>query len=204
MFSTLELDELRTAIKTYMSEYRYNHTLGVEKSAVSLGNVFLPKSIPELRAAALLHDITKEIAIDEQLKLLYLSGFSLTDEDIATLPALHSFSAVPLIKNKFPYFATDNILSSVAHHTLGAEDISLFDKIIFLSDYIEDGRMHDNCIKTAEFVRNNIKPEKTLEENIKYLNQAIVMAVDFTIATVIKRNEKPHSLTLAMKSSLLR
>ena len=202
MFSEVELNKLRADIRSYMSEYRYKHTLGVERAAIELGNVFLPQSLPELRAAALLHDITKELSLDEQMKLIDVSDLTVTDEDRRTLPALHSFSAVPFIKEHFTHFATENILSAVAHHTLGAENISLFDKIIFLADYIEDGRVHESCIKTAKFVKNNLSLGQKLSENIKVLNKAIIMAVDFTVATVKSKNNIPHSRTLTMRSGI--
>ena len=202
MFSTFEINELRIAVRSYMSEYRYNHTLGVERAASALGSILLPESLSELQAAALLHDVTKELSIDEQLILLDSSGTILTDEDKATLPAIHSFSAVPFIRMNFPRFATENILSSVSHHTLGAEKLSLFDKIIFISDFIEDGRAYTGCIKTAELVRNSIKPENTPDENMFSLDQAIVMALDFTISSVISKNQRPHSASLAMRHSL--
>lgn len=202
MFSEFELDKLRREIRTYMSEYRYKHTLGVERAAIELGNVFLPKSLPELRVAALLHDITKELSLDEQMKLIDFSDLSITDEDRRTLPALHSFSAVPFIKEHFAHFATENVLSAVAHHTLGAENISLFDKIIFLADYIEDGRVHDSCIRTAQYVKSNLSLGRALSENTEVLNKAIIMAVDFTVAAVKSKNSTPHSRTVIMRSGL--
>ena len=54
------LDALRERVKGTMSEKRFAHTAAVERMVVRLGELYCPELIPELRAAALLHDITKE------------------------------------------------------------------------------------------------------------------------------------------------
>ena len=53
------LAELRERVKPYLTDKRYLHTLAVEEEAAALGSVYLPSDINRLRAAALLHDITK-------------------------------------------------------------------------------------------------------------------------------------------------
>lgn len=202
MLSELELNKLRENIKRHMGSHRYEHTLGVEKAAMFLGSILLPERISELRAAALLHDVTKELSYDEQFSLLSTESFELSDEDKATLPALHSFSAVPFIKANYADYASDDILSAVFNHTLGAEDITLFDKIVFISDFIEDGRTYNSCMTTARFLKENIKQENTLDENIDFLNQAILMAIDATVSSVLRKNQTPHSRSIAMKNNL--
>ena len=132
IFSEIKLSELREKLKLLLSAKRFSHTIGVEKCAAAIGAVLMPDSIEELRAAALLHDVAKEICIDEQLELLRESKFPLTDEDAATAGVIHSFTAPLIIKRDFPDFANDNILSSVEKHTVGAESMSVFDKIIFI------------------------------------------------------------------------
>ena len=202
MFSEIQLNELRNDVKQYMSAHRYMHTLGVENAAIFLGEMLLPARVSDLRVAALLHDITKEMSYDEQFSLLASYGFALSEEDRAALPALHSFSAAPFIRLRFAEYATDDILSSVFNHTLGTENITLFDKIIFIADFIEDGRTYDTCIATAEFMRKNIVSENTFDQNLYFLNKGILMSIDATVSSVLKKNQIPHSRTLAMKKQI--
>ena len=54
---------------------RYLHTLAVEEEAARLGELFLPDRINALRAAALLHDITKRDDLEKQLQ--YCSEFGI-------------------------------------------------------------------------------------------------------------------------------
>ena len=76
-----------------MSEKRFSHTLGVERCAERLGRLVLSERINELRAAALLHDISKEIPIDIQFEILEKNKFPLTDEDRTTVGVIRSFTA---------------------------------------------------------------------------------------------------------------
>ena len=43
-------------VERRISDKRFLHTKGVEEEIVRLGEIYLPDKIPELRAAALLHD----------------------------------------------------------------------------------------------------------------------------------------------------
>ena len=63
------LSELRERVRPYMNEKRFAHTLGVERECVALGSILLPEKVNDLRAAALLHDITKMLSLEKQLKL---------------------------------------------------------------------------------------------------------------------------------------
>ena len=62
-------DYIRSFIKNIQGEKRYKHTLGVEKEAYILGKMFLPDKCDKLALAGLLHDITKNMSLEEHLKL---------------------------------------------------------------------------------------------------------------------------------------
>ena len=203
-FTDSSLINLRNRIREYVGDHRYKHILGVEKAAAYLGEIFLPEKVSEIRAAALLHDVSKEIPVNEQLKILKENGIELTDEDLRTAPALHSFSAVPVIKDRFPEFATEEILNAVRKHTLGSSDMTIFDKIIFIADFTEEGRTYDGCVKTAEYIRDNITKNTTIKQNAYYLDKAIIMAIDFTVESILQKNQTVHSSTIATRNALMK
>ena len=64
------LTHLRNRVSTKMSKKRFIHTLGVEDTANELGEIFLSNKVTELRAAALLHDVAKELPTNELENLL--------------------------------------------------------------------------------------------------------------------------------------
>ena len=69
MITEQMLDTLRQRVSEGMSPKRFNHTAEVEKMAAYLGELYAPDKVDVLRAAALLHDVTKEYSTDRQLQI---------------------------------------------------------------------------------------------------------------------------------------
>lgn len=190
---------LRHEIKQRLSEKRYKHTLGVEKMARALGEILIPDKIDELSAAALLHDIAKEMTCEDHLRLISESCISYSEDDLATIPALHSFAAAPLVQRDFPEYATKDVLSAVTNHTLGVRNMTIFDEIIFISDYAEEGRTYYCCIEVNRYLFDNLSADKSYEENIKILHEASLKAVRSTISSLRARNEKINDRTMLLE-----
>ena len=73
-FGEADLTALRETVREQMSPKRFHHTAAVEDMAVRLATLYCPEEIPALRAAALLHDITKEYDIPTHMALLTEAG----------------------------------------------------------------------------------------------------------------------------------
>ena len=195
IFDKASLDTLRKAIKSRMSDKRYIHTIGVEKMALALGQILIPEKLGELSCAALLHDVAKELPYEEHIALLKNSQVYYTEDDLLSKPALHSIAAVPLIERDFPEYATTDILSAVANHTLGAPDMSVFDEIIFISDYSEEGRTYPVCIDVRNLLLDGIREDKSTEENMSILHRASLRATVSTVESLTRRNETINKKT---------
>ena len=65
-----KLKQLSESVFSKISEKRAKHTLGVAKCAVYLSEAVLPDKVEDVCAAAILHDVTKELSDSEQIKLL--------------------------------------------------------------------------------------------------------------------------------------
>ena len=200
IFNESMIGSLRLTVKNKLSEKRYIHTIGVQEMAKHIGNIILPERVDELCVAALLHDITKELTHEQQLKLLDGTDIALSNEDLDTAPALHSISAIPFIRATYPEYVTPDILSSVLNHTLGKDNMSVFDEIIFISDYIEIGRTYPSCIEVRDYLLSNINLEKSYDNNLNFLHKATLMAIEYTISSLKKRGEKIHSKTYLTKA----
>ena len=202
IFDDNTISSLRYEVKQRLSEKRYKHTLGVEKMARALGEILIPEKIDELSVAALLHDIAKEMTYEDHLKLISESSISYSDDDLATRPALHSFAATPVVQRDFPEYATKDILSAVTNHTLGAPNMSIFDEIIFISDYAEEGRTYYSCIEVNRNLFDNLRSYKSYDENIRILHEASLKAVRSTISSLSVRKEKINARTMLTKQYL--
>jgi len=201
-FSNQEIERLTGEIKSRLSEPRYLHTLGVARAAKRLSELCLPSHSAEAVVAALLHDVTKELSTEEQKRIIKEELVFIDREDENTPAVLHSFTAPTGIKRDFQEFATDNVLSSVFFHTMGSPDMSVFDEIIFLADFIEETRTYPSSVSVRNFVFENMKHGKQ-EENIKILHKACVMSIDFTTEH-LKKNKKPiNSKNVLTRNALL-
>lgn len=195
------LDKIRKFLSESLSKHRYTHTLGVEETAAKLGEVFLPDKLSEIRAAALLHDVSKEYSAAEHLELLK-NNENITSDDYDTEAAYHAFSAPEVIKRKFPECATDDILSAAFKHTTGDCDMSLFDKIIFISDYIEPGRTYYQCTILREKLLSDLVSAKDAGERLNCLDSAVLTALDNTIRAISERGGVLNKRTLLAKKKI--
>ncbi|MBN2604674.1 MAG: bis(5'-nucleosyl)-tetraphosphatase (symmetrical) YqeK [Bacilli bacterium] len=148
-------------------ENRLNHILGVRDTALKLG-IKYHADLEKLETAALLHDITKYYSNEKNIEIIR-SNFSNHEEILREfdLPILHSFSAY--VVAKVEYGVTDiDILDAILNHTIGKENMSIYEKIIFISDYIEPNRTYSSCIKVRSLVEES-------------LDLAVYTAIDDTI-----------------------
>lgn len=176
------LDALREKVRPYMKESRYVHALGVESECEALGELLLPDRKMKLRAAALLHDITKRLTPDEQKKFCDENGISY-DKSYLMSPALfHAKTGAYVAKRDFPEFTDGEILSAIRYHTTGRRGMTLFESIVYLADYIEPNRTFDNCVSLRKFFWDGISSGADAEKTFRL---AMIKSFDMTISDAL-------------------
>ena len=202
-FTDSQIEELRLEVGKRLSEKRFSHTLGVEKTAAFIGEKIIPESVDLLRVAALLHDISKEYSEAEYLELVKKHNLPFTDEDRKTPALWHSITAPGVVIDEFPAFADGQVLSAVYNHTVGAPDMSVFDEVIFLSDYIEEGRKYKGCINLRERFLSELSKAQSVDAAVDILHRAVVSSIDNTIDALSFRGESCHGRTKATREAIL-
>lgn len=188
------LSALRSKIEGKMSEKRFCHTAEVEKMAARLGELYAPERIMTLRAAALLHDITKEYKTDRHILICAERGLEVTKADICAPKTFHARTAAALIPELYPEFADNEIISAVRWHTTGRAGMTVCEKLVYLADYIDMSRTFEDCVKLREYFFL-AEPEKMdAEERLLHLSDTLILSFDMTIrglladGTVISRD----------------
>ncbi|RDX02821.1 bis(5'-nucleosyl)-tetraphosphatase (symmetrical) YqeK [Listeria kieliensis] len=130
-------EEMLEKIKQAMPEKRFQHTLGVEKTAILYAEIY-GESTEKASVAALLHDYAKYYPDDQAEKLIRSEKM-----DPRLLEYSHALWHAPvgayLAKHEFG--VTDaEILEAIRVHTTGSAKMNKLDKILFLADYTEPGR----------------------------------------------------------------
>ncbi len=197
MFSDSQISELIEKIRPRLSEKRYIHTLGVRDAAVKIASFFGDIDISEISAAALLHDITKEYSLAEQKNMLLSHEKSISEDNLRSEAVLHSLTAPYAVISDFSTYATENVLSAVRYHTLGDKKMSIFDEIVFLADYVEDGRMYQSCIDVRLTLYKALQKATSERECLSALHTATVAALSYTVSSLEKRRAPIHPKTIA-------
>ena len=197
IFSAEILNELRNTVGTRLTDKRYHHTLGVEKAAVKIAKSCGYDDTSEISAAALLHDISKEYSEAEVERIISDFNISLSESDKAAPQVIHAITAPFVILRDFPQFATDTVLSAVRKHTVADEQMSLCDEIIFVADYIEDGRTYSQCVQTRERLYQAFAASKTTDECRSVLHIAVYTALSNTITALSNKGWHIHEKSMA-------
>ncbi len=114
----MTLNEISQKLKDTLSPSRYQHSLGVAQTAVLLAEHYQSVFPEQAKLAGLLHDCAK--------------------------PFSDALGHAPLgakIARENYGIEDPEILSAIASHTTGRPGMSELEKIIFIADYIEPGRM---------------------------------------------------------------
>ncbi len=132
-------DALIAEIEAYVEDnlkedsFRLSHIKNVKKAAIRLGSVY-HADIPSLIVASYLHDAVKNVEIED----FDIATSMIYDEDIPAA-CRHAYMAAFIAERKFGITNID-ILNAIRYHCTGRKEMSLVEKIIFVSDFIEEGR----------------------------------------------------------------
>ncbi len=194
------LIDLRSQVRCSMSEKRYLHTLGVEREIVRLAEIFSPRDIMMLRAAALLHDLTKEYTDEQQLAILSEHGYDVEYYKMQSRKTYHALTAALCIPDMFPAYSSAELLRSVKLHTTGSEDMTIHDKLLYLADYIEDTRTFEDCVMLRKFFWNGID---SCGDKLLHLDKTLLLSFDMTIKDLIEEKKVIADSTFRARNSLL-
>lgn len=202
-FCDASLDSLRESLATLMSPKRYEHTCAVERMVVRLGELYCPERIPELRAAALLHDLTKEESLEKQLQLCREFGIMVRPEDRLAPKTFHAKTAAEWIKRDFPEYATDTVVLAVRWHTTGHADMTLCEKLLYLADYIDDSRKFPDCVRLRDYFFG-ARPESMNETDRRaHLRDTLILSYDMTMRNLLAEGVTISLDTLEARNSLI-
>ena len=201
------LDDVRTGLcELYegglMSEKRYRHTLEVEKMAARLGEILAPEKISVLRAAGLLHDITKEYPVDMHILICAEHGLELTPLDLCAPKTLHARTAALRIPTDYPELAFREVIDCVRWHTTGHAGMSLCEKIVYLADYIDMSRKFEDCVRLRDYFFCEGLEEMTQSEKLAHLDDTLLISYDITIAGLIEKGAPISYDTISARNEL--
>lgn len=176
-----DLKKIRKAMEKELDPKRYEHTLGVAYTAASLAMCY-GADLNSALIAGMLHDCAKCLSNEKKISICKKHDLPINPAEEKNPFLLHAKVGSYLASKK--YGVTDpDILNAILNHTTGRPDMSLLEKIVWLSDYIEPGR------KQAP---NLPEIRRIAFEN---LDKALVMALENTLSYLKGGNMEIDSMT---------
>lgn len=182
----LKLQELRPVALSYLKAKRIAHVLGTEETAVKLAEKY-GADVDKARVAALLHDCTKRLTMEEQLALCEKYGIALDELEQRTLKLLHAKTGAALAREVFG--ADDEICNAILWHTTGKPDMTRLEKVIYLADFIEPNRSFPG----VEALRRTVWQD---------LDQGLLMGLSMTIEEMEEMGNPVHHNTIEARDYL--
>ena len=174
-------EKLRPTALSFLKHARIPHVLGTEQEAVRLALRY-GADVDRARTAALLHDCTKRLEMDEQLALCAQYGIELDELEQQALKLLHAKTGAAVARDRFG--VDDEIYSAIFWHTTGHADMTLLEKVIYLADYIEPTRSFPGvgALRAACY---------------EDLDKGLLIGLEMTVEEMKERGNPVHSATLA-------
>ena len=171
---------LREKVLEHLDEHRVAHVAGCESEAVRLAMHW--GEDPELAAeAGILHDITKSLSYNEQLQLCEKYGIINDNSELEAPKLLHAKTGAAMARELFG--VSDTVYEAIRWHTTGKPDMSLFEKILYLADYIEPTRDFEGIDELRELAFSD-------------LDGAMVLGLGMTIDEIRRSGREPYVDTL--------
>ena len=197
------LAALRESVMQGMSPKRFAHTLAVEEMIVRLCALFCSEHTAQMRAAALLHDVTKELGTDEQVALCRKYGLCVSDADMASPKTFHARTAAAKIECEMPAFNDSLIVNAVRWHTTGHADMTLTEKLLYLADYIDASRTFESCVMLRNFFFD-AQPEKLSDADRKeLLRKTLILSYDMTVKDLLESGKTVAVDTVEARNALI-
>jgi predicted HD superfamily hydrolase involved in NAD metabolism len=184
----MDYEHIVAELSKILSAKRLQHSIGVSKTAEKMAECFDCDKI-KARMAGILHDVAREVPVDELLSRAQAFGIVVNDMEKAEPILLHAPLAAKLAQKMFQIDDVE-ILQAIFLHTTGGPHMSSLDKIIYLADVIEPGRNGGGLEELRIMAYIN-------------LDKAMLMALDQSISYILDRGGLLHPATIEARNELL-
>ena len=132
------LIKMKKTLRKYLDRDRFEHSEGVMNTAAALAMRY-GEDLEKAQVAGILHDCAKCIPDNKKLKICEKHHITVTEAEVESPFLLHAKVGSYIAKEKYDIEDTE-ILDAIACHTTGKPAMTLLEKIIYISDYIEPMR----------------------------------------------------------------
>lgn len=178
--------DLRAVSYSMIRAKRIAHVQGCEEEAVRLAQCW-GANVEHARRAAILHDCTKYLNLQEQLEICERYHVALDDMERGAVKLLHSKTGAALAEHVFG--EPREVCQAICWHTTGKADMTLLEKILYIADYMEPTRDFAGVEKLRELVYTD-------------LDAAVLLGTEMSVEEMTGYGNPIHPNTLAARDFL--
>ena len=182
----LTLRQLRPVALSHLKHSRIGHVLGTEEEAIRLAQSY-GADVEKARRAALLHDCTKRLSLQEQLEICERYGVEVDELEKTSPNLLHSKTGAAIAQHV--YGECQEVCEAIKWHTTGKPHMTLLEKILYIADYIEPTR----AFPGVETLRKAVYQD---------LDAGVLMGMENTIDLMQRRGAPIHPNTPQARDAL--
>lgn len=180
----MKREKMEYKLKRELDRQRFEHTLGVERTAREMARVF-GEDEEKAALAGLLHDCAKCMPLSQMIKAARSAH---VDDVMKESKALMHAVAGRCVAEDVYNVHDEAVLSAIRWHTTGHAGMTRLEKIIYLADMIEPGR--------KPFPGLDALREACMQD----LDRAMHMALRMSLEHVREQGKSLHPDTLAALS----
>ena len=163
----------KKTLRKYLDRDRFEHSEGVMYTAAALAMRY-GEDLEKAQIAGILHDCAKCIPDNKKLKICEKNHIEITEAEKCSPFLLHAKVGAYIAKEKYNIEDTE-ILDAIACHTTGKPAMTLLEKIIYISDYLEPMRNKASNLEEVRkmaFVDLDETLFKILSDTLVYLEKS--------------------------------
>lgn len=184
----MTINEIKINLRKHLNEEKYIHSINVMDEAAKLARVY-NCNVEQAIYSGLLHDCAK--GFDGRELMDYCRRYNIQIDDVCGLePKLLHGPVGALFASLYYGIKDKNIAEAIRTHTIGEANMTLLQKIIFLADIIEPERNFEGV-------------EQLRDEAYRNIDNALLLAAELSIRSVLDRGLLLHPKTVEMRNSII-
>ena len=185
----MNFSEMKQELAARLKKSRYEHSLGVANTAVFLAERF-GVSTEQARIAGLLHDCAREFRNEDMQAEADRRGICYGPVERQMPLLLHAYIGAVRIGELYEVRDAE-IAQAIHRHTVGGENMTKLDKIIYFADMIEPNRVYPGVEALRKLSRED------------GLDDMVFAGLSQSIAFVVKKRHLIHPDTVLARNEIL-
>ncbi|MDP4083439.1 MAG: bis(5'-nucleosyl)-tetraphosphatase (symmetrical) YqeK [Bacillota bacterium] len=174
-------------VKKQITEHRYLHTIGVMETANKLAQLYGANE-KKAEMSAVFHDYAKFRPKEEMKEIILEQGMP---EDLLQYNSELWHAPVGAFLVEKEVGITDpEVLDAIRYHTSGRPNMTKLEKVIYLADYIEPGRIFPGVDEVRQLASTD-------------LDRALIKAIQNTIMFLLKKGQQVYPATFHTYNDLV-